>query len=287
VNSFLGLKIETLSDGRMKFSQPKLIDKILKTYSIKSMSEKKFKLHSDPYGPVKQVKENDCVEDMKPIKQSEYLKLLGSLVCLVKLRPDLRAVCSFAATKNKNPTQGDFVDLLHIIDYIRETREKGLVLNVKESDDDEFSLYCEVDASYRVYPGSKGYTGYCIGYFRTGFFHFKSIKQPLVSTSSTHSEVRAIFTLTKDLIFCIDLCQELRINLKLPALLMKDNSAVLTVAMDETSMRKKGKHFMMLINYVRKQNKLNYIKVLMVTQRMVPRGNELWMHPIFLFLRQF
>ena len=83
----------------------------------------------------------------------------------------------------------------------------------------------------------------------------------MVSTSSTHAEFRAIFTLVKDLLFIIYLCYEIDVRLDLPAIIFEDNSAVVTITNDETAYMKKCKHFMMLINYVREQVELGLINV--------------------------
>jgi hypothetical protein len=105
-------------------------------------------------------------------------------------------------------------------------------------------LYCEVDASYLLHPGSKGHTGYSISFYGTiGTFHNRSVKQMAVATSSTHAEARAIFTLAKELNFIIALCQELRIPLELPAIIMEDNSAVVTMANSDSGYTKKCNHF--------------------------------------------
>jgi hypothetical protein len=87
----------------------------------------------------------------------------------------------------------------------------------------------------------------------SGTFFNRSIKQHLVSTSSTHAEMRAIFTLVKDIMYLIILCEEIKVDLHLPAVIMEDNSAVVTVTTDDSAFAKKCKHFLMLINYVREQ----------------------------------
>jgi len=87
------------------------------------------------------------------------------------------------------------------------------------------------------------------------------MKQQLVATSSTHAEMRAIFTLVKDIMYIITLCKEIKINLHLPAIIMEDNSAVVTVTTDDSAFAKKCKHFLMLINYVREQVELGIIQV--------------------------
>ena len=105
-------------------------------------------------------------------------------------------------------------------------------------------LYCEVDASYLLHSDSKGHTGYNISFYgTTGTFHNRSVKQTAVATSSTHAEARAIFTLAKELNFIIALCQELRIPLELPAIIMENNSAVVTMANSDSGYTKKCKTF--------------------------------------------
>ena len=101
-------------------------------------------------------------------------------------------------------------------------------------------LYCKVDASYLLHPDSKGHTGYNVSiYGTTGTFHNRSVKQTAVATSSTNVEARAIFTLSKELNFLIALCQEIQIPLELPAIIMEDNSAVVTMANNDSGYTKK------------------------------------------------
>ena len=76
--------------------------------------------------------------------------------------------------------------------------------------------------------------------------------------------MRAIFTLVKDIIYILSICSELQLQLALPAIIMEDNSAVITVTTDESAYAKKCKHFFMLINYVREQVDLGIIKVLKI-----------------------
>jgi len=76
--------------------------------------------------------------------------------------------------------------------------------------------------------------------------------------------MRAIFTLVKDIMYVLSVCLELSINLVMPAIIMEDNSAVITVTSDESAYMKKCKHFLMLINYVREQVDLGIIKLLKI-----------------------
>ena len=80
-------------------------------------------------------------------------------------------------------------------------------------------------------------------------------------TSSTHADMRAIYTLVKDIIFILSISNELRLDLQMPAIIMEDNSAVVTVTTDDAAYIKKCKHFLMVINYVREQVNLGIIQI--------------------------
>ena len=169
------------------------------------------------------------------------------------------AAVSFAGTKSSQPTDKDLSDLYYVVEYLRATQDTCHILH--QSSLGALQLYSEVDASYLLHPDSKGHTGYALSFNGTiGTFHNRSVKQTAVATSSTHAEARAIFTLTKDINFIIALCQELHIPLQLPAIIMEDNSAVVTMVNNDTAYTKKCKHFMMVVNYVKEQIALGQIE---------------------------
>jgi hypothetical protein len=103
-----------------------------------------------------------------------------------------------------------------------------------------------------------------MGLHPNGTSYNRSAKQTLVSTSSTHAEMRALYTLVKDILFIIYRCSELNIPLLLPAFIMEDNSAVVTVSNEECAYLKKCKHFIMVVNYVREQLELGLIQVIKI-----------------------
>ena len=77
--------------------------------------------------------------------------------------------------------------------------------------------------------------------------------------------MRALYTLVKDILFIIYICSEVNISLLLlPAVIMEDNSAVVTISNEESAYLKKCKHFIMVVNYVREQLELGLIQVLKI-----------------------
>jgi hypothetical protein len=150
------------------------------------------------------------------------------------------------------------------VEYIRATADRGHRIYIGTSS--VIQLYCEVDASHLLHPDSKGHTGYTMGLHPNGTFYNRSAKQTLVSTSSTHAEMRALYTLVKDILFIIYICSELNIPRLLPAVIMEDNnnSAVVAVSNAESAYLKKCKHFIMVVNYVREQLELGLMQVIKI-----------------------
>ena len=258
-DSFLGINITHNDDGTVILTQPKLLQKLFKEHPVK-ITKRKAKTPTHPYGPAPP--HNKQEEQSPSILITTYLRLLGLLMYLTKSRPDIMAAVSFGATKSTNPTEDDYQQLYYIVEYLRATATKGHRIFVHI--DSSIQLYCEVDASYLIHPDSKGHTGYTIGLHPNGTFYNRSAKQTLVSTSSTHAEMRALYTLVKDILFIIYICSELDIPLLLPAVIMEDNSAVVTISNEESAYLKKCKHFIMVVNYVREQLELGLIQVLKI-----------------------
>ena len=79
------------------------------------------------------------------------------------------------------------------------------------------------------------------------------MKQTLMTTSSTHAEMRALYQAILEIIYVINLCDELGRPIELPAIVMEDNQPVIDLTKDLSKRSKKYNHFLMLINYVREQ----------------------------------
>ena len=99
VLAYLGINLEHRSDGSTKLTQDKLQHDILNEYSSESK-----------------------------IDSNNYLRLLGQLSYLTHSRPDLMTMVAYHATKANDPTENDCKSLLKIVNYLRQTPDKGLIL---------------------------------------------------------------------------------------------------------------------------------------------------------------
>jgi hypothetical protein len=203
------------------------------------------------------------IENSEEIGRTEYLHLLGALIYLTKSRPDIATAVSFCACYSAKPTIGAYAELLQILHYLRRTKGCGLILRAGLSNR-ELMLRCYVDASYLTHADSKSHTGYTLSFGEIGTFYSRSSKQTLVATSSTHAEMRALYSLVVDIIFVIHLCEELGRPIRLPAIILEDNQPVIDVTTDINGRIKRCKHFLMLINYVKEQIVIGLIQIVKV-----------------------
>lgn len=260
-DSYLGIYLNNLKDGSVQLLQPKLLNTIFEEFPQKGTRR-------PVTTPMKSTNSNSQSNQQSlPCDRKKYLHLLGALMYLTKSRPDIQTATSFAATKSQNPTEYDYDQLLNIVDYLYNTKEKGLILHRKlqhnnnsnsnnsalDNSLQQLQLKCYVDASYLIHPDSHSHTGYTLSFGDSGCFYSKSMKQQQVSTSSTHAELRALYTLVQDIIYIIDLMSDINRSLQLPAIVFEDNFPVLQLAKSEATGARKCRHFQMLIAYVQEQ----------------------------------
>ena len=249
----LGVNIKRLSNGAIKLTQSKLLASIFKEFPVEdSKSRTRQRV---PLRPIA----SKLIDDT-PSDRRQYLHLLGMLNYLLRSRPDISTALSFAATRAVNPTVADFDRLLDVVKYLWTTKDLGLVLH-PGNPDQPLKLTCYVDASYLTHDDSKGHTGYCLSFGISGSFFSKSIKQSLVTTSSTHAEVKALYQLVVDIVFVINLCDEIGRPISLPAVVFEDNSPTVQLAGDISARVKKSKHFVMLVDFIRQHVVMGLLEV--------------------------
>jgi len=258
--SYLGLYLEDQLNSSIKITQPKILKLIFEKY-LPEINKINRKATAPMRINTNFVKENNEEDIFMP--PDKYMQLLGSLNYVTKSRPDILGAVSFAATKGIKPSKKDYEELLYIVKYLKRTENRGLVLH-KINDNDDLQLKCYVDASYLIHPDSKSHSGYTISFGDIGIFYAKSIKQKLISTSSTHAETRALASLVQDIVYIVDLCKTISFPIKLPAIIFEDNNAVKQLVNNQANGMKRCKHFLMLLAYIKEQLNQNLISVVKI-----------------------
>jgi hypothetical protein len=242
IDSYIGIRIEILPDGRKKMSQPKILNDLFVKYNVKEVR-----------GAITPVRAPVMREpDITPVDPSDYLSLLGSLIFVLKTRLDIAFAVSHAATKSRSPVMEDMLDLMQILHYLFNTRDFGLIWKVGNPKD-PLTLVCFVDASWLSTPDMKSQSGYMMSFGDSPPFYGKSCKQPTVMSSTSGAEQRALFQLTQEVVFVVGLCAEIGHPITLPVKIYEDNQSTLLLSTRLTGQLKKSRHFLMLVYYVKEQ----------------------------------
>ena len=253
VNEYLGIQMTKTPQGIL-LRQPKLLDSIFAEYADQLNVSKRKRTPQRAKAAQSQ--------NLTLMERNEYLHLLGALIYLTKSRPDITTAVSFGATHSVHPTRGHFDELLHCVNYLHDTRHQGLLIaKGKGQKNSPLRLTAYVDASYLTHDDSKSHQGYCITLGQCGTFYVKSQKQQLVATSSTHAELKALYSLSIDIIYLIHLFTELGRPIALPSIVLEDNSACIEITKDTSSKLKHCKHYLMLVQFVREQVQAGLIEV--------------------------
>eukprot|EP00730_Choanoeca_flexa_P009594 TRINITY_DN12678_c5_g4_i1.p1 TRINITY_DN12678_c5_g4~~TRINITY_DN12678_c5_g4_i1.p1 ORF type:complete len:1539 (+),score=419.12 TRINITY_DN12678_c5_g4_i1:454-5070(+) len=223
---FLGMKLD-IDDDTVSISQPGYIDKLTSHYHVTTTKQ-------TPLPPTARFSESQCppAEDMannnnKAIKQ-KFMELAGSLQYLAQwTRPDIATAISIVTRYMKNPGKPHLDALIHILKYLKRTRNYKLTYG--KSKDDDLIFYS--DASFQSDKDtSKSRSGTVVMY-NGGAIVWLSKRQPIIAQSTMEAEYMALADASKKLIFVTELLDELGIKEQSsPPTMYCDNQAAITVA---------------------------------------------------------
>ena len=242
IDSYIGIDYTPLPDGSVKLDQLKLLDDTCRSYGIEDCPSVKT-----PVAYPSAVPPNETLFNV-----TIYLSLLGVLLWMLHTRPEVGFAVSWGATKAAQPKMCDWTALIRVLQYLHQTRDKGLII-VKQPRGCPLQIYIYCDASHLLYADSKAQTGYGFSINNRGFFYSKSQKQPGVTTSTTHSEMRSLFEAVCRYIYLHHVAAEIGRPLVDPAIVLEDNMPVVTLLTRERSLPQASKHFVMLVNWGREQ----------------------------------
>ena len=135
LNFFLGLKIKQLKED-IFINQAKYIRDLLKKFNLEEVKTK-----STPMGSSIKI---DMDEKGKPVDQTKYRGMIGSLLYLMANRPDIMYSVYFYARFQACPTKSHLNVVIRIFTYLKNTINIGLWYSKCAN----FELICYSDADF-------------------------------------------------------------------------------------------------------------------------------------------
>ena len=188
VEDFLGVNIEKLPNGKIKLSQPHLIDQILKDLN---MSNDNVKIKDTPAASSNILCKYKSSEDFD--NSFHYRSVIGKLNYLEKCtRPDIAYAAHQCARFTEAPKVEHAKAVRWLARYLKGTRDEGIILEPDESK--HLNMYVDADFAgnwnrdeAEERDNARSRHGYAITYMNCPIV-WKSQMQTEIALSSTESE---------------------------------------------------------------------------------------------------
>ena len=260
IKDYIGCNVEPTKYG-YKYTQSKLIKRMMTKFAEELSI---IKYHGKT--PVKSnekihVAENDS-EIIPSEGQTNYRSGIGMLLYLVKYsRPDIANCVRELAKMSGKATVLNYNQLLRCIKYVDNTKHYGTF--ALSSTDEYYNINAFCDSDYAGdYETRRSTSGYII-YINGSPIVWKSKGQERVAYSSTEAEYIAMSNACKEIMFIIQLLQQLNIKVKLPAHLHVDNMGAIYLSSSQMSSQR-TKHIDIRHHGMKEYIEDGFIKIIFV-----------------------
>ena len=281
---FLGIHMERFNDDSYIFRKPNQLQAIFDTYLPILPT---VHLPRDPMLD-SYVKAFDC-DDSKPSDARMFRSLLGAVMQLTVVRPDIAFTVSKISQRQSSPREKDMDALRYLVRYLYATRNRGLIL--RSSDHASAATLVKLrgytDMSFACH--GNGRSQYCDCFdlvaaaehndlhplhkvYNTSMFYLKSFMAPTVdlnTVSSWHPQFMAptgecgsLVELCKDGIFYRGILREIGQEQIEPTPLYGDNDPMIILATQYSGRNKRVRYMLPKINWLMEQTKAQVFKLL-------------------------
>jgi hypothetical protein len=181
VVSYLGMTFDWSQPGQVKITQEGYITEMLNNSGVEGMAK------TPAADNLYEVREEVplATEETSEWFHSQVAK---ALYLAKRTKPECLTAVAYLTTRVTKCNLDDVVKLIRLIKYIRRTKNTGIILKPGK---EGIKIKSHIDAAYGVHEDGKSVTGCVTMIGESGPIHAKSVKQKIVTKSSTESELVA------------------------------------------------------------------------------------------------
>ena len=243
----LGMHVNDYENGSVGISQPKHLQKLFDLCGY----------GDDHVGASIPMPEdwNEADQDDSPkIDVEPYRQLVGSVIYILKSRPDVAVALSKASSRTHKCTEKDMAVLKQIVSYLHATRYFELVYSrdCSKQRDAVLELFAWADNAFMCYSDSKSQNGFCmsLGNHDTAKFMWYSGKSKCQPLSTCEGETDSAVEVTKEIKWAREVMEFCGHPQSRATYVGEDNQAMITLASKEAGTHGRTKHFTGRINYL-------------------------------------
>jgi len=248
---YLGMNIVRHGEHGYHLSCKRLIEKIELKYELENSVKKSSPMVDRKYS----------YKDLVPLKQDgketaafkTYRSILGAVGFIyVACRPDIGFACNRLQQNMHNPLYGHWKDLLHLVAYLRATKDEGITIT-GDWDENDNMINGFSDSSYGDCEDKSSSYGYII-YWGSDIILYKASTTTTIVRSSCEAELYAVDCCLLEMIPLIRTLKDFNINLKcLPNIHCDNSAAIMIIESDKVVNR--VKHTEIQIAYLRQMER--------------------------------
>lgn len=265
-NQVLGLEIiRDRTAGTLKITQRKFARQLLEEYNMSDCRPLDTPMFANALTslPSHTAPLNEQERDF--MRDKDYRHLLGCLNWLsLGTRPDLAYALARLGQAQSNPHPEHWRALTHVLRYISNTVDMGLVYS-RDAKDAAPCLY--TDSSFADCPDTrKSHSGFLV-LLGGAAVSWSSRKQAIVTTSSTEAEYVAMGHAAKEAVWIGRLMKDLGVDLGGPMRIYADNQSSMLLA-DSEKLSSRTKHLDVQYHFVREQVRLGRCRFIWVPTKL-------------------
>lgn len=248
--SYLGMTF-TYHDGKVDIRMDDMIEEVLSEMNISAKANTPAK--SDLFTI------DNGSHPLDQMMSEQFHSVVAKLLYIAKRgRPDILLAVSFLSTRVQSSTQQDMMKLTRVLAYINSTKELCLTIGI--NDPNQIEVF--IDASFAIHSDRKSHSG-CVVILGSGGIISKSIKQKLVSKSSTEAELIAVSDQISQIIWIKNFLSDQGYEMK-PIIIYQDNQSAITLENKGLTNNNRMKHIEIRYYFIKdlidqKQVEVTYI----------------------------
>jgi hypothetical protein len=250
----VGIRVDRDVQSRtISLWQPALIDKIIATHGMTNAH-----VVATPLSPGAKHSRKECPSEENRLDSTKYpyRQLVGSLMYLaVGTRPDITHAVQHLSQFLANPGLPMWNSALHVVRYLKGTRELRLVLGGMTLP----RLTGLVDSDFANCPDTRrSVSGFCFS-MGSGAISWSSRKQPTVSGSSCEAEYVAAYAATREALWLRNVLDLIEHRQDGPTIINCDNQGAIVLTNDQ-SQHNKIKHIDVKYHLTRERVNMGQLK---------------------------
>jgi hypothetical protein len=182
---------------------------------------------------------NEASHRLSPSQEAIYRTYVAKLLyCAKRHRPDILLAIGFLTTRASCCTEEDMDKLARVIGYIRATPDRGIIIEFGKDP----VARAWIDASYGIHErDGKSHTGGSIVFGTGGPMYVTSVKQSIVTKSSTEAELVAFSDVASEVICLRNFAIGQGYSTS-PAIIYQDNNSTMALVDNGASCSKRSRH---------------------------------------------